>query len=140
MKVHRISEQIEASQSLTAWQRVQSISPDHRFLWGLGAGVIGVIVLYFLRLRFAQWPLHPMIFLVAGTWTMEQFSHSFLLGWLIKIIVVRLGGIRSYRKTKPLMIGVIAGDLLGGLLFMAVGGLYYWIVGAFPPEYHIFPN
>ena len=71
---------------------------------------------------------------------MEQFSHSFLLGWIIKVGVTKFGGGRSYQRLKPFMIGIIAGELLGGLLFMAVGAIYYAATGLFPVKYHVFPG
>jgi hypothetical protein len=104
-------------------------------------GVVLVAVFSILRLRFTWWPLHPVMFLVWGTYPMMRFSHSFLLGWAIKVAVTRLGGGRKYRELMPFMIGAIAGDLLGGLVFMILGGAYYGTEGVIPPAvYRIFPG
>jgi hypothetical protein len=37
-------------------------------------------------------------------------------------------------------VGVIAGDLLGGLLFMIVGAVYYRVTGSPAPGYRVFPG
>jgi hypothetical protein len=50
----------------------------------------------------------------------------FFLGWLAKTLVIRYGGLRLYRKTVPMAIGLIGGDLLSqfvwGLLQAVVRG------------------
>jgi hypothetical protein len=38
------------------------------------------------------------------------------------------------------MIGVIAGELLAGLLWMIVGASYYFFTGRTPAAYTIFPG
>ena len=93
-----------------------------------------------MRLRFTWWPLHPIIFLVWYTYPMACFSHSFLLGWFIKMLVTRLGGGQTFRRGRALMIGIIAGDLLGGLVFMVVGAIYYAVMDAPGEAYRIFPS
>ena len=81
------------------------------------------------------------MFLVWGTYPLGLFSHSFLLGWLIKSAVLKYGGGQPvYRKATDFMFGAVAGDLLGGVIFMAVGVLYYAVTGFAPPEYRIFPS
>jgi hypothetical protein len=97
-----------------------------------------VLLFSFLRLRFSWWPLHPVLFLVVATHPMARFNHSFLLGWAIKEAVTRWGGQRTYQQCKPFMIGLIAGDLLGALVFMVTGAVYYAITGQKPPQYHAF--
>ena len=136
----RLSGTVEDSAALTPLQRLAAFDPDRRFVWFLGAGVVGVVALGWLRMRFTWWPLHPIILLVAGTWTIEQYSHSFLLGWMIKASVTGLGGAKKYRSGRTFMIGIIAGDLLGGLLFMAIGSIYYWQTHLPPSRYFVFPN
>ena len=41
---------------------------------------------------------------------------------------------------KNLMFGVIAGDLLGGLLFALISAVYALITGLPPVSYKIFPG
>jgi len=136
----RTAGRLESSERLSGIERLINISPDHRFFWAFAAGALGVLVLSALRRRFPWWPLHPIMFLVAGTWPIEQFSHSFLLGWFIKTVVTKLGGANRYRKGKTFMIGIVAGDLLGGLVFMGVGAIYYWVTGLLPIKHHVFPD
>lgn len=135
------SGELQQALSLTDLKRLTQMKPDANFLWAAGLGVALVLVVSFLRLRFTWWPLHPILFLVWGTFPIWQFSVSFLLGWFIKMAVTRLGGAQKYREILPLMIGVIAGDLLGGLFWMIHGGLYFALRHVPPPHtYQIFPS
>lgn len=135
-----IVKQLASSEALSPIQRITHMVPDSRFLWFTGSGFLLVMVTSFLRLRFTWWPLHPVLFLVWWTFPAMAFSGSILAGWLIKTAVTRFGGGQKYRQLKPLMIGIIAGDLLGGLLFMGIGAAYYAITGMEPKEYRIFPG
>jgi hypothetical protein len=62
-----------------------------------------------------------------------------MLGWLIKVAITRLGGSATYRKTKTFMIGVIAGELLCGLIIMAFNAACMGLTGARPSEYGVIP-
>jgi hypothetical protein len=64
---------------------------------------------------------------------------SIMLGWVIKTAVTRVGGIRVYRAGRPLMLGIIAGDLLGGLAFN-IAGLAVAFGGGEIYRYAIFPG
>ena len=124
-----------------AWEGFKSMEPDGRFLAATGVGVGLVLIFSVLRLRFARFPLHPVMFLVWGTYPLGLFSHSFLLGWFVKSLVMRYGaGMGTYRKVERIMFGVIAGDLLAGLLFMIIGAVYYALTGSTPEEFRIFPS
>ncbi|HAU37466.1 MAG TPA: hypothetical protein DCX07_07070 [Phycisphaerales bacterium] len=137
----RVEGELDRSMAMTTWQRIRNASPETSFLlWG-GVGLGLVLVFSYLRLRFTWWPIHPVLFLVWGFYPLQNFSSSFLLGWLIKVVVTKLGGGRKYRQLQPLMVGVIAGDLLGGLLWMGVGAGYYAILHKVPQyKYIIFPG
>ncbi|MEI7835388.1 MAG: DUF6785 family protein [Planctomycetota bacterium] len=132
------SDQLELSKGLSGLERVTHAAPQPRFLWAAGLGLLGVLVLSKLRLQWMWWPLHPILFVVWGTYPVGQFSASFLLGWIVKSTVRRLGAGSLYSRLKPLMIGVIAGDLIGGLMFMIVGAIYYMVMKVQPPNYWIF--
>lgn len=128
------------SEGYTPWQRLVHMAPQPAFLWAAGLGAAAVLLCSFLRLRFVRWPLHPVMFLVWGTWPLMCFSPSFLIGWAAKKVVTRFGGHGRHVRTLPFFVGVVAGDLLGGLLFMAVGAAYYAIQGRPAPGYYAFPE
>jgi hypothetical protein len=134
--------ELRSSMEREGIERITNIRPDSRFLWAapLGLGLVAVVSL--MRLRYTWWPLHPILFLVWGTYPMGNFSSSFLLGWLIKALITKLGGGARYRGTIPLMLGIIAGDLLGGLLWMGHGAAYFGLEGSKPPTgfYKILPG
>jgi hypothetical protein len=133
------ADRLGASKDLSLWERIANIRPQAGFLWFAGAGLVLVLVVGALRLRFHWWPLHPVVFLVWQTWPMVMFCHSFLIGWLAKRVVVRFGGRRLFHHCQALMIGVIAGDILGGAVFIVVGAIYYAFTGTAPVKYEIFP-
>ena len=135
--------QFSESEHYETGERLLNMSPDPSFLrWG-GIGLALVLGFAVARWRFTWWPLHPVLFLAWGTYPLSHFSHSFLLGWLIKALVTKFGGGRAHRKAIPLMIGIVAGDLLGGLIFMIHGAAYFFITDTrLPAEevYRIFPS
>jgi hypothetical protein len=92
------------------------------------------------RLRFPNWPIHPVIFIVLGTWQSRRLAASFFVGWLIKVAVTRLLGGKSYQKVKPIMIGLIAGDVIGGIIPMIAGGIYYYLTGLTPKPFRVLPG
>lgn len=134
----RLAGELEASRQLSPLERLAAYRPQKKFLVAAGIGVALVLVVGLLRLRLPWWPLHPVMFLVWDTHPMAQFSGSFLVGWLIKVAVMRLGGHRTYNTAKPLMTGLIAGDLLGMLFWMVVSTVHYLMTGLVPTESQIY--
>ena len=90
---------------------------DPRGLAGIAAGAVIAVSLGLLRLRFWWWPLHPVGFLAAHSWGMQWFYMPFLVGWLAKALVTRYGGLRLYRQTIPLAVGLVSGDLINGVMW-----------------------
>ncbi|KKL25277.1 hypothetical protein LCGC14_2406930, partial [marine sediment metagenome] len=134
-------DQLAASVEMGSWERIKAMRPNRLLIRAAGVGFLLVLVGSALRLRYARFPLHPVLFLVWGTGPIGHFSHSFLLGWLIKSVVTRYGGGQAiYRRATWLMFGVIAGDLLGGLIWMAAGAVYSTVTGYDPPVYRTFPG
>jgi len=131
---------LASSDQLGPLERIRNMRPDRRYLWGAGTGFALVLLVGALRLRFTWWPIHPVLFLVWATYPMVALHHSFLLGWLIRLLVTKLGGYATYRKCRPLMTGLIAGDLLGALVFMVTGSAYYGFTGVLPPAIRVFPR
>jgi hypothetical protein len=132
--------QLQASVALSPLERLTSFQPDRRFLRAAGIGIALVLVFGILRLRLSWWPIHPVMFMVWDTAPMAGLSFSFLLGWMVKTAVTRLGGFRPYQRLKPLMVGVIAGDVLGGLVWIVVGVAYYAVTGLMPINMRFLPK
>ena len=42
-----------------------------------------------------------------------------------------------YRRLKPLMFGLIAGDMLAGVGTSIIGGIFYLVTGAAPPQFAV---
>jgi hypothetical protein len=132
--------QLRQSEQLGWLERLRSIKPKKQFLWAAGSGFVLVLIFAMLRLRLTWWPLHPVLFLVWGTYPLAVLSASFFIGWFAKKMVVRFGGDRLLKRIRPMMIGVIAGEICGALVFMIAGAVYYFVTGDKPVSYRFFPR
>ncbi len=107
--------------------------PDTGALGGMALGALVVIALAGLRQVFVGWPFHPIGYVLAGTQSMEYMWCPFLIGWAIKALVIRYGGIGIYRRALPFFLGLILGDYVvpmgWGLGGMVIHGQVYM---AFP--------
>jgi hypothetical protein len=74
------------------------------------AGAAIVAFLSLMRLRFEAWPLHPVGFLLVYTYPMAMIWESVLVGWLAKVVVLRVGGSQLYRQGRSFFIGLIIGE------------------------------
>lgn len=128
---------LAASESLTGLAHFSHAEPMKEFAIAFAATFTLVFVLSWLRKRFAWWPLHPVLLLGLANYQTMRISFSFLLGWMIKSAVVKYGGTRSYQKLMPVMMGLIAADLLMGLITVATGAIYYFVTGRAPVEYRV---
>ena len=72
----------------------------------IGIGALFTGFLWWLRTVFPFWPFHPAGYLVAGEKsTIGRLWFSIFLSWGIKTILLKVGGIRLYRKAYPLFLG-----------------------------------
>ncbi len=78
----------------------------------MAAGAAVTFALGFMRLRFWWWPFHPIGYLAAFCWGMHWYSQPFFLGWALKSVAIRYGGLPLFRRTVPLAIGLIVGDFV----------------------------
>ena len=131
---------LDQAYNVSGWVRFTDMDVDQTFLVGFCCMFIMVLLFALLRYRFAKWPLHPLIFLVLGTWQSRSLAFSFLLGYFIKSAVTRHGGAGLYRKLKPLMIGLIAGEMLAAVLPVIIGAIYYAVQGEPPKPFRIMPG
>jgi hypothetical protein len=85
----------------------------------LGGGATA-IALGALRSRFWWWPFHPYGYLAANLWGMHWYWMPFFVAWACKALVIRYGGLQLYRRTLPLAIGLIAGNMVSSGMWVAM--------------------
>jgi hypothetical protein len=77
--------------------------------------------LLILRARLLWWNLHPLGYAFADDYSMQWLWASLMLSWLIKKNVLKYGGVRLYRQTIPLFIGLILGEFVIGSVWSLIG-------------------
>ncbi len=93
---------------------------------GIAFTALGLVFTCFLavmRARYVWWPFHPVGYAMANTAIWGQLPFPFFIAWATKLLVLRYGGIRLYRRSLPFFLGVIVGDLAGGAFFTLLGGI-----------------
>jgi hypothetical protein len=105
--------------------------PHNRLaFFGLGAAITAI--LSFLHLRFTSFPLHPVGYLLVWTWGIDKTWFSIFIGWLCKVVVVRLGGSQLLTTLRPLFIGLIVGEATAATIWLIVS----LILAQLGMEYH----
>ncbi len=105
--------------SWTAFNRLQRqlygvLNPDYSIMKQRSFGIVFTFFLMFMRRRFVWWRLHPVGYAVSAGWSVSWMWFSVFLSWLIKWFILRMGGLRIYRKTTPLFLGLILGQFVVG--------------------------
>jgi hypothetical protein len=124
------------AEALTGFGRFAQLTPNGPCLAAFGIALATALGIGFARLRFAWWPLHPVVFVFLGGHQAKTMGASFLIGWIIKTLVNTYGGARLYLHLKPLMIGLIAGDMAAKLVPTVVGSIIYFVTGHSPSQYY----
>jgi hypothetical protein len=104
-------------------------SPSPSALFFMGVGALFYFFLAFMRLRYLWWPFHPIGYAVANTFTMQYLWSPFFFGWLAKVIVLKAGGIKSYRHYVPFFLGLIMGEAVGNGFWVTVLGEIFGVHG-----------
>ena len=105
---------------LARWLR-NPAPPDANGLAAVGAGGFVVCALAALRHRYLWWPIHPVGYVLGNTPSMISFWCPFFVAWLLKLAVLRFGGIRLYRRCLPFALGLILGDYVVPAIWGIVG-------------------
>jgi len=122
----------EAFSRLELWLN----SPGDPNWYGIGAliwGALFTIFLTWMRTRYIWWPFHPAGFAVSGSWSMALFAPSILVSWLAKLLVLRYGGMSSFRPASTFFLGLILGEFVGGAFWGVLGILMH------KPMYNFLP-
>lgn len=92
----------------------------------IGAVTVGLAVasmLSFVRLRVTGFPFHPVGYAISSNWCMTLMWPSLLVAWVVKISLLRAGGLRLYRTALPLFLGVVLGECSAGTIWMIISAV-----------------
>ena len=98
---------------------------------GIGATIMTGLMVG--RWFYAWWPFHPIGYVIGPIWILDHLWFNMFLAWLIKVIVLKYGGVRLYMKTRPFFMGMILGYFTPGGFFLIVdhftdmtGNVIFW--------------
>ncbi|NKB66926.1 MAG: hypothetical protein GKR89_07695 [Candidatus Latescibacteria bacterium] len=81
-----------------------------RFLFaGIGAGIMGLLM--FARHHFLWWPVHYLGFPIGATLTITFTWFSIFIGWMLKALILKYGGVALFRRLRPFFLGLILGHV-----------------------------
>ena len=91
--------------------------------WGwTGAGAVVMALLTLARQHLLWWPLHPIGYVVSGTWILNSVWFSIFLAWLVKALILRFTGPAGYGATRWFFLGMILGQFVVGGFWLVVDG------------------
>lgn len=76
----------------------------------IAGGGLFTLFLVVMRRHFIWWPFHPLGYV--ASWCMGRYWFAILIGWSLKVIVTRIGGIRLWKKYYPAALGLVIGETL----------------------------
>lgn len=111
------------NQLVTWFNNPFTVSHEELYFLFIGAAVTSCLV--FLHYHFPGWPLHPIGYTVAYTDIINFEIVSVMTVWLVKLLVLRLGGFDLYRRLQPAVIGVLLGYAAGVALSLLVDAVWF---------------
>jgi len=100
--------------SLTNWTSVSFMT----------IGMAFTIFLMGMRTRFLWWNIHPIAYPLARDANMNRMWFAIFIIWFVKTLILKLGGLRSYRKAVPFFIGLILGEFMVGGSWSIIGIIF----------------
>jgi len=114
----------EAFNRLRGWIN-NPTSPNVAALGGMAGGLLFAAGLHQMTTRFLWWPLHPLGFAIAGSYSMATMWCPMLIAWTAKMTLLRFGGQSWYVRALPFFMGLLMGDYLLGCAWPILG----WVLG-----------
>ena len=102
----------------------QPHAPDSTGLSFTAFASLFTLGLMFLRRQFIWFPFHPAGYALGLSAGMVWVWSAVCVGWFIKAILLKFGGLRLYRKAAPFFVGMILGDFLTGTFWSLVGAVF----------------
>ena len=109
-----------------------TLPPDATAYGGFAVGVVVTLFLSYMRANFTWFPLHPLAYAIDANWAILVFWFPFFIAWIIKSLVLRFGGIETFRKLAPFMLGMILGEFMSAVFWSVMNMTRVWSTPSFP--------
>ncbi|HIB86135.1 TPA: hypothetical protein EYO57_02835 [Candidatus Poribacteria bacterium] len=63
---------------------------------------------------------------MAGSYDMSFLWSCMLTSWVLKWTILRHGGLKAYRRTAPLFLGLVFGEFAMSSVWTIIGILFNW--------------
>lgn len=93
--------------------------------WNTVGGFAGMWLVMLLRAGLPWFRIHPAGFIIASGYPLSCFWFSFLIGWVLKNAILKAGGLRLYRRARPVFLGLVVGDCLNGGLWVILSAVLH---------------
>ncbi|MBD3183227.1 hypothetical protein GF312_13105 [Candidatus Poribacteria bacterium] len=87
-------------------------------------GFIFTILLMVTRMRLFWWPFHPAGYAITTSWGMNIIWSCLFFSWLLKLIILKFGGLKVHRQATPFFLGLILGEFTVGSLWTIFGIIF----------------
>jgi hypothetical protein len=113
----------EAFSRLQNWLNNPQPSDWYAMSFALG-GFAFALFLSAMKGAFLWWPFHPIGYGLAVSFAMEYFWFPTMVGWGIKLLITRYGGIKGYRTLMPFFLGLILGDYITASIWSLIAIIF----------------
>ena len=110
---------------LANWLTDPSDELDYSGLASIGAGFGVVLFFAFMRQKFLWWKLHPAGYAISNSMDINIFWFSILVGFILKWLLIKYGGIKKYQRARPFFLGLILGEYVIGSIWTIIGNIIH---------------
>ena len=107
--------------------RVQqgTFGTDWSRVFFLCVGAVFTALLFLLRYQFPGFPIHPVGFTISASAQLQNTGFSVFLIWVVKTLILRIGGLERYRALTPFFLGMLIGYVAGVALGIVVDVIWF---------------
>lgn len=113
----------ESFNDLSRWLEIKERANPKAITWMISAFAFTVLCSG-MRRRYLEWPFHPAGYPLAVSFAVDYFWCAIFVAWFAKVVVLKMGGMKLYRKGIPFAIGMILGDYVIGSIWAIIGPVF----------------
>ena len=104
--------------SLIQYPKDPKIGEAYSMLFG--AGITSFLLI--MQRQFMWWQIHPIGYVMGAVYSSYFLWSCMFVGWLLKYLILKTGGIGYYRRLRPVFMGLIIGEfgIIGAWMVLGI--------------------